>query len=240
MIPLPSSWATLADETAGASDASAKFPGWPLPPGHAYGTLLNRQADVARLQKLAGGDWKDSVYKAAPQAPVLYLKTPNTYAEDGARVALDGLDAVELGACLGLVFARRACGVGRAEALSYLAGYVPMLDLAEPHLQVHRPAVRQRCRDGFCVMAPQLLAEPPALLQLEVNGTPVQQLSPLQGLVREAAQLIADVSAFMTLEPGDVLHLGAPLDAPRGRAGDQVRLRAGGSQLTLQLIEEQA
>lgn len=233
MIPAPSSWATLAEDTA-------MFPGWPLPPGHVYGTLLNRQADVARLQQLAGGDWKDSVYKAAPQAPVLYLKTPNTYAEDGARVPLDGLEAVELGACLGLVFARRACRVSRAEALSYLAGYLPMLDLAEPHLQVHRPAVRQRCRDGFCVMAPQLLAEPPAILQLEINGTPVQQLSPLQGMVRDAAQLIADVSAFMTLEPGDVLHLGAPLDAPRGRAGDRVLLRAGAAQLALQLVEESA
>ena len=39
------------------------------------------------------------------------------------------------------------------------------------------------------------------------------------GRVRSVAQLLADVTDFMTLQPGDVLLLGIPADAPLARLG---------------------
>ena len=42
------------------------------------------------------------------------------------------------------------------------------------------------------------------------------------------AQLIADVSDFMTLAAGDVLMLGVAAGAPRARAGQRVRIEIDG------------
>ncbi len=41
-------------------------------------------------------------------------------------------------------------------------------------------------------------------------------------LVRPLPRLLADVTAFMTLDAGDVLLLGGADDAPLARAGDRV------------------
>jgi 5-oxopent-3-ene-1,2,5-tricarboxylate decarboxylase/2-hydroxyhepta-2,4-diene-1,7-dioate isomerase len=40
--------------------------------------------------------------------------------------------------------------------------------------------------------------------------------------------LIADISEFLTLQPGDILLIGEPHDAPLARAGDRVRVEIDG------------
>lgn len=216
------------------------------PPVHGtvYGTLLNHQANVAALLTQQQGDLAQSVYKALPQAPVLYVKTPNTYAVDGARVAVAAdVPELEAGATLGLVIGRTATAVSAAQALSYVSGYVLMNDLTVPHASVHRPPVRHRNRDGYCpigaVRAAADVADPHALqIRVSVNGQERQRFG-LDALVRDIPQLLADVTAFMTLSPGDVLHVGVPEGAPRVRVGDTVRIEAEGfAPLVTHLVAE--
>lgn len=45
---------------------------------------------------------------------------------------------------------------------------------------------------------------------------------------RAAARLLADVTEFMTLRPGDVLMLGVPAGAPRARAGQRFAISIAG------------
>jgi 5-oxopent-3-ene-1,2,5-tricarboxylate decarboxylase/2-hydroxyhepta-2,4-diene-1,7-dioate isomerase len=47
-------------------------------------------------------------------------------------------------------------------------------------------------------------------------------------LVRPIARLLADVTEFMTLAPGDVLAVGAAAPAPRIRAGQTVSIEGDG------------
>lgn len=216
----------------------------PAQTGTVYGTLLNHRANLAALQ--AQGDLAASVYKAPPQAPVLYIKTANTVVGSGARVEVPA-DAPELeaGATLGLVIGRTATAVSAEQALSHLAGYVLMLDLSVPHASVHRPPVRHRNRDGFCPIGALLpageLADPQQLeIVVSVNGQERQRFR-LDALVRRPAQLLADVTEFMSLSAGDVLHLGVPEAAPRVRAGDVVTIAAEGfAPLTTHLVAEGA
>jgi 5-oxopent-3-ene-1,2,5-tricarboxylate decarboxylase / 2-hydroxyhepta-2,4-diene-1,7-dioate isomerase len=56
----------------------------------------------------------------------------------------------------------------------------------------------------------------------------VVQQTPPGGRVRSAARLLADVSDFMALSPGDVLMLGTTFGAPRVGAGDAVEIEAPG------------
>jgi 5-oxopent-3-ene-1,2,5-tricarboxylate decarboxylase/2-hydroxyhepta-2,4-diene-1,7-dioate isomerase len=60
-----------------------------------------------------------------------------------------------------------------------------------------------------------------------VDGALVQTASTAD-LIRPVARLLADVTEFMTLAPGDVLALGAAAPAPRVRAGQIFRIEIDG------------
>lgn len=200
---------------------------WDVPTrGAVFGTLLNYRGELAAL----GGAVDAAPYGAAPRAPVLYIKPANTWAAFGAQVTLpSSLAAVEIGAALGIVIGVTAHRVAEQEALDCVAGYTIVNDVCEPHASFHRPAIRQRCRDGFCPIGPWVIARhevgsPDALrLRVLVNGDLAAENS-TANLVRPVARLIADVSEFMTLAAGDVLLAGVPENSPRARAGDRVRI----------------
>ena len=217
-------------------------PPW-LPRGTVYGTLLNFRRECA----LWAPKMVEPPYLAAPRAPVLYVKTANTFAPAGAAVSVTG--EAQLGATLGLVIggfesneaaARSSQAQGainhEVDALASVAGCVLTDDLSLPHASYYRPAIRWRNRDGFLVCAP---AVTPAhevdlktlTIEARVNGVRVQTVD-LSTLVRDAASLLSDVSAFMTLQPGDVLLLGTDClpdgTRPHAKAGDHVEISAPG------------
>lgn len=198
--------------------------------GVVYGTLLNHRSAVAAL----GAAVNAPPYQAPPRAPVLYVKPRNTLTPAGASVVIPaGVPEVEVGACLGLVIGRSACRVSEAQALEYLAGYLIVNDVSVPHLPYYRPSVRHKARDGFCPLGPRVtaraaLADPDALtIRVHVDGELRQEASTAE-LVRPVARLLADVTEFMTLAPGDVLAVGAAAPAPRVRAGQRVSIEIDG------------
>jgi len=194
-----------------------------------YGTLLNFRAALDRL----GDAVHQPPYKAPPKAPILYIKPRNTIAADGDAVIVPlDADELEVGPSLGLVIGRTACRVTEAHALDVVGGYVVVNDVSVPHASYYRPSLRYKCRDGFCpVGAPvdrSAIATPNALtLRVQVDGVDVLRASTSE-LVRPVERLLADVSEFMTLVPGDILMIGVPADAPRVRAGQHTRITIDG------------
>ena len=106
-------------------------------------------------------------------------------------------------------------------------------DISEPHATFDRPATRQRCRDGFCAIGPWIVPRlsvpsPDNLtLRVTINGVPRAE-STTANMIRSVAKLIADVSEFVTLSAGDILHTGIPEDTPSMVAGDRVRIEVDG------------
>ena len=200
---------------------------WDVPTrGTVYGTLLNYRGTLAAL----GQAMHEAPYQEPPRAPVLYIKPANTWLACGAAIPLPaGIDAVEIGAALGIVISATACRVPEARALDCVAGYTIVNDVCEPHASVYHPAIRQRCRDGFCPIGPWVIARdevgaPDALgVRVLVNGKLAAE-NTTANLVRTVAKLIADVTEFMTLSAGDVLLTGVIDNAPRARIGDRVRI----------------
>ena len=198
--------------------------------GAVYGTLLN---DPAALNAL-GDATHAAPYKAPPRAPILYLKPRNTLAGHRARVVVpDDSLGVEIGASLGIVIGRAATRVSVARASDYIAGYTLVADLSVPHASVYRPSVRFRARDGFCVVGPAIVAArhvaTPDDLPIEVslNGAHTFTASTASS-IRNVAQLLADVTDFMTLSAGDVITLGVPHGSPVAHIGDTATLAIGG------------
>jgi 5-oxopent-3-ene-1,2,5-tricarboxylate decarboxylase / 2-hydroxyhepta-2,4-diene-1,7-dioate isomerase len=197
--------------------------------GVVCGVLLNHAPALAALGERAA----QPPYKAAPHAPVLQVKPRNTLAANGAPVTVPaGVEQLEIGATLGIVIGQTACRVDVAQALAVVAGYTVINDLCVPHDSHYRPAVRQRARDGYCLIGPVVaaghIADPDALaVRIEVDGQ-LAQATDTGARVRGVARLLADVSDFMTLHPGDVLMLGASHGAPLVRAGQRVTLTIDG------------
>jgi 2-keto-4-pentenoate hydratase/2-oxohepta-3-ene-1,7-dioic acid hydratase in catechol pathway len=91
------------------------------------------------------------------------------------------------------------------------------------------------CPLGPCVVTPDEMADPQALrVQSWVNGTLMQDASTADMLF-PVRTIIAYVTQFMTLEPGDVIATGTPAGIGAFRkppqwlmAGDHVRVEVSG------------
>jgi len=188
------------------------------PTGTVYGVLLNFRAEWDALAP----QMNEAPYKAAPRAPVLYVKTANTFSAHDAAIALPAdVPEVEVGATLGLVMG----DAGR------VAGCVLMNDLSVPHASFYRPPVKAKCRDGFLGVGARLRSDgvDPASLTLEVRiDGELRQRADFSQLMRSPAQLLAEVGSFMTLAPGDVLMLGCNAGRPLARAGQHIDISAPG------------
>jgi 5-oxopent-3-ene-1,2,5-tricarboxylate decarboxylase/2-hydroxyhepta-2,4-diene-1,7-dioate isomerase len=201
-----------------------------LPTGTVYGVLLNFKAEVDAL----GPQMNEPPYKAPPKAPILYVKTANTWsAHDSAITVPSTIAQVEVGATIAMVI-----GDG-----GRIAGFVLMNDLSVPHESFYRPPVKTKCVDGFLGIGPALRegGDPSSFtLDVRINGE-VKQGADFSQLVRSAPQLLADVTDFMTLAPGDVLMLGCNAGRPLARAGDRIEIAAPGFEtLSNTLIAEAA
>jgi 5-oxopent-3-ene-1,2,5-tricarboxylate decarboxylase/2-hydroxyhepta-2,4-diene-1,7-dioate isomerase len=201
----------------------------PFIPGTVYGVIMNLRAEIEAL----GEALSAPPYGSPPEAPVLYIKPPNTFLPGGGEVAVPaGSDALEMGASIALVFGRTAARVGEDEALDFVAGYAPVIDVSIPHASLHRPAIRQRCRDRFLPIG--ALAPKSAVADLNqlsvavrINGAEAGGFSTAE-LVRPIPRLIADVTDFMTLGAGDVLLVGLPPQRPLARLGDRAEAEVAG------------
>lgn len=198
--------------------------------GIVYGVLLNHRSALDALGNLVN----DAPYRGAPRAPVLYIKPRNTLAVSGSPVRVPPeAPELEVGACLGLVLARAAARLAEGDALEYVAGYLIVNDVSVPHASYYRPSIRHKARDGFCPLGPRVvpraaLADPGAVtLRVFIDGV-LRQSASTADLLRPAAQLLAEVSEFMTLAAGDVLALGAAFPAPRVRPGQVARIEIDG------------
>lgn len=204
-----------------------------LPMGTVYGTLLNFRAEVEALAP----QMTAPPYKAPPKAPVLYVKTANTWSTHGSAIAVpSSVPEVEIGASVGMVIG----------AEGDIEGFVLMNDLSIPHASFFRPPVKFKCLDGFLGIGPAMrdaqdVADPANFrVEVRINGELKQSIDFSQ-LVRPAQQLLVGVGEFMTLAHGDVLMLGCDAGRPLARAGDRIDISAPGFEtLTHTLVQETA
>ncbi|WP_460053250.1 fumarylacetoacetate hydrolase family protein [Pseudomonas sp. H1_A05] len=200
----------------------------------ATGTLFGVALNYQGLLKQRLAEFEQPPYQKPPLKPVLFIKTPNTRNWHGAEVFHPGRgETLQPGPALGVVMGKSASRVSAAEALDYVAGYTIVNEFSLPEDSYYRPAVKAKCRDGFCAIGPELVpttqvADPHSLaITLYVNGE-VRQQNCTANLVRNIPQLIAEISEFMTLHAGDVLITGTPESRVDVLPGDRVEVDIAG------------
>ena len=178
-----------------------------------------------------------------PSEPILFMKANTSISGPNDRVAIPrGSVKTDWEVELGVVIGRKARYVDEAKALSYVAGYCVVNDVSERQDQIERLGqwVKGKSHDGFGPIGPWIVTanevkDPQALdMWLDVNGQRMQSGS-TRTMIFGVAHLVAYISRFMTLEPGDVISTGTPPGVGLGRkpplylkSGDVVTLGIAG------------
>jgi 2,4-diketo-3-deoxy-L-fuconate hydrolase len=154
-----------------------------------------------------------------PEHPVVFFKSPTCIVGANDNI-MQPLDSTELDweVELGVVIGRTARYVAVKDALRYVAGYCVVNDVSEREFQLKRSASQwskgKGC-DTFGPIGPYLVTsdevkDPQNLdMWLDVNGER-RQTGNTRTMIFNVAQIVADVSRYMTLLPGDVITTGTP------------------------------
>ena len=170
--------------------------------------------------------------REAPTRPLLFAKFWNTVIADGeAIVRPEGTHALDLEVELGVVIGRTAKRVSKGDAMAHVAGYVVLNDVSARDWQGVPVALRDgekgdgqwlraKGSDTFLPMGPVFVTadelDPTAGLRLRSwritpDGTEhLMQDSTTADMIWGVPALIENISAAITLEPGDVIATGTP------------------------------
>jgi 2,4-didehydro-3-deoxy-L-rhamnonate hydrolase len=177
---------------------------------------------------------------AVPQEPVLFTKAISCLTGPNDDVMLPkGSRKSDWEVELGVVIGSVARYVEEADALSHVAGYCVVNDVSEREYQIERGGTRDKGKGcdtfgpvGPWLVTPDEVGDPQSLkLWLELNGQR-RQSGNTRTMIFSVAKLIAYISRFITLEPGDLVTTGTPPGVGMGvkpepeflRPGDVMRL----------------
>jgi 2,4-didehydro-3-deoxy-L-rhamnonate hydrolase len=179
-----------------------------------------------------------------PEFPVVFFKATSCIVGPNDNV-MAPKDSTQLDweVELGIVIGRKASYVSEKDALKYVAGYCVINDVSERDFQLKKSASQwskgKGC-DTFGPIGPWLVTtdaikDPQNLdMWLDVNGER-RQRGNTKTMIFGVAAVVADVSKYMTLLPGDVITTGTPPGVALGmkppqwlKAGDVISLGIAG------------
>ncbi len=168
-----------------------------------------------------------------PAEPLIFSKPATAVIGPEDEIRLPGLsEEVHHEAELAVVVGRLARKIAASEAMDFVLGYTCANDVTARDLQ-RRDGQWTRAKgfDTFCPLGPWIETDldpgDGLAVRCHVNDELRQDGSTTQ-LVFGVGGLLAYVSAFTTLLPGDILLTGTPAGVGPLRAGDRVEVEIGG------------
>jgi 2-keto-4-pentenoate hydratase/2-oxohepta-3-ene-1,7-dioic acid hydratase in catechol pathway len=166
-----------------------------------------------------------------PKEPMLFLKPSSAIIGDGEVIEAGDVGRVDHEVELALIIGRTARKVQEAEALSYVSHLSVFNDITAREMQgearnAGNPWTLSKGMDTFAPMSrPVPISRVKDVhdldLELTVNGQ-VRQKGNTRDMVFGPEKLISYISAFITLEPGDIVATGTPEGVSPLNDGDRV------------------
>ena len=184
-----------------------------------------------------------------PTEPVIFFKSPSSLSGANDPILMPpGCKMLDWEVELAFVIGVRAKRVAKTDALAHVAGYMILNDVSDRHAQLMRGGqwAKGKSYDSFTPIGPYLdldVADPHALqLTLSVNGEEMQS-GATADFIFDLATVIAHISEFMTLEPGDIITTGTPAGVGFGmdpkqflKVGDMVKTEIAGLGMQSQIV----
>ena len=152
-----------------------------------------------------------------PEQPTFFAKFRNALAPPGSTVALPAAsEKVDFEAEIAFVIGRRTKDVEPGQALDAIVGYMLLNDLSARDLQFATPQwMPGKVFDGSAPCGPAIVTPDEAgapdsiAFTLDRNGERMQEAT-TSDLIFSIPELVARLSRWMTLEPGDIVSTGTP------------------------------
>jgi 5-oxopent-3-ene-1,2,5-tricarboxylate decarboxylase/2-hydroxyhepta-2,4-diene-1,7-dioate isomerase len=193
----------------------------PPPPTKIFAVHTNYASSAAQAGRL-------------PDVPSYFLKPVSSLAGDrGIIMRPPGTELLRVEGEIALIVGRRARHLQPHEAAAHIGWFAAANDvgLFDMRWADRGSNLFSKGQDGFTPLGAPLAAErvdrSRLRLRTTVNGTLVQE-DTSDALIFPFEVLIADLSRFMTLEPGDVILTGTPAGAPIVEPGDEVEVELEG------------
>ncbi|GAB3675109.1 fumarylacetoacetate hydrolase family protein [Halopiger thermotolerans] len=178
-------------------------------------------------------DHADEMGSDVPDRPLLFLKPPNAVAGHGDTItAPAGKERIDYEAELGVVIGEQCRHVPVSDATDVVEGFTCVNDVSNRDDQEKEQNwVRGKAFDGAAPLGP-VLATPDevpedAAVRSRVNGD-LRQDGSREQLIFPVSELIAEITTYITLEPGDVIATGTPEGVGPLEDGDTVEIEVEG------------
>ena len=166
------------------------------------------------------------------EAPFFFMKPTDNIVHDGAEIPFPPhTDSYQHEIELVVAIDKEGANVSVQQAADLIFGYAVGLDMTRRDLQMQaRKAGRPwDMGKGFDHSAPCGPLSPKTTvgeitegaIWLKINGE-IRQTSKLSLLIWNVSEVIADLSTYMTLKPGDLIYTGTPENVGDVRAGDSL------------------
>jgi len=202
-------------------------------PGIRLGPPINRPSKLVCVGKNYLEHAKE-IGEGIPTEPTLFMKATSAWCGPCDDVIIPrGSTKLDYEVELAVVIGRVASYVEEREAMDHVAGYATFCDFSERAFQKDMGGqwMKGKSADRFAPMGPWLLtadeiADPQKLrLWCKVNDE-LRQNSWTGDMLFSVRQVIAYISRFMTLLPGDVVATGTPSGVAMGMSPQRF-LQAG-------------
>jgi len=149
-----------------------------------------------------------------PERPLLFFKPPSAVIGPGEEIVLPPSSRVDYEAELAIIIDRRCRNVRAKNAMEVIRGYACMNDVSDREAQGwEKNWVRAKGFDTSAPLGPVIVTkdeiEGPFHVVLRLNGE-IRQDGSTSDLVFSIPEIIAEITAYITLEPGDVIATGTP------------------------------
>lgn len=208
-------------------------------PGEEISLAGHRRLAPVQPSKIVaiGLNYKDHAaeqHKPLPKEPLVFMKPSTAVIGPDEAIVLPGwAGRIDHEAEVGVVIRRRARNVSEADARQYVLGLTCLNDVTARELQ--SKDVQYTRAKGFDTFAPI----GPCVAEVDYHGSDGvaiegwvndqrRQHSSTRELVFPIDRLIAHVTQFMTLLPGDVIATGTPAGIGPLKAGDRVTIKVAG------------
>jgi len=169
-----------------------------------------------------------------PTEPLIFLKPPSSLVADGDGVVYPSLTAnLHYEAELGLIIGRRARKIDAANWRDYVWGYTCVNDVTARDLQRKDGQwTRGKGFDTFCPVG--RWAVPAGEVEFESMRVEAYldekcvQSAPVTDMIFKPGAVLAYITQFLTLEPGDLIATGTPSGVGPMQAGSKVRVVVSG------------
>ena len=177
-------------------------------------------------------DHAEEMGEGVPEQPILFIKTPNCVNDPEGEVhAPDFVGRLDYEGELAIVIKNRAKNLKPDEVWNYILGFTCLNDVTARDIQKGDGQwTRGKCMDGFAPVGPVVTDEvdpTDLLLETRLNGKTVQS-SRTSLFMTRIPEMLAFITASMTLEPGDLVATGTPAGIGPMEPGDTVEVEIEG------------